>query len=458
MWKGADTIWRHQQKGADGIWRRMWKEEAASQAPSIPSSATVFLRPRAPPPLPSAGPPPSSPHERGLPDRPRARQVRRRPRASPVRRRGALSAADPARARPTAAKPGGNRGEEAEAASGRDEEDEGRDLISLLPDGVLGDIITLLSAEEGARTQALSRRWQPLWRLAPLNLKAVFVNNDEEELFTMENAYTLSFPHLKQLTLKRVGISESSLHGMLSGCSVLESLLLCCNVGHRRLRIRSPTLRSLGVSNGEELIIEDAPLLERLFPRNVRYPIVIRVLHAPKLKKMVPVTLSTVVRTVKTLALIIASNLDLVVGLLKCFPCVEKLYIKLYSQRNLKNEQRYDQLECLDLHLKRLVLTCYVGNESEVNFTKFFVVNARVLEHMTLLGCYDDHKEWSDNQRKKLQLETRSSHGAEFDIKFDYLSPGLVHIRHIHDLVTDDPFEFDTSVCGCNEDPIWEST
>ncbi|PAN24994.1 hypothetical protein PAHAL_4G266800 [Panicum hallii] len=170
--------------------------------------------------------------------------------------------------------------------------------------------------------------------------------------------------------------------------SVLESLLLCCNVGYRRLRIRSPTLRSLGVSNGdcrqpgelEELIVEDVPLLERLIPRNVRYFMVIRVLQAPKLKilgyledhcistfqfgtlvfeKMMPVTLSTSVRTVKTLALIIASNLDLVIGLLKCFPCVEKLYIEfsyqLYSQRNCKNEQRYDQLECLDLHLKRLV-------------------------------------------------------------------------------------------------------
>ncbi|PUZ61486.1 hypothetical protein GQ55_4G279500 [Panicum hallii var. hallii] len=171
---------------------------------------------------------------------------------------------------------------------------------------------------------------------------------------------------------------------------------------------------------------------------------------------MMPVTLSTSVRTVKTLALIIASNLDLVIGLLKCFPCVEKLYIEfsyqLYSQRNCKNEQRYDQLECLDLHLKRLVLTCYAGSESEVNFAKFFVVNARVLEHMMILGCYDDHEEWSENQRKKLQLETRSSHIAEFDIKFDNELFGLVHVRHIHDLVTDDPF--DNSVCRCNEDPI----
>jgi hypothetical protein len=102
------------------------------------------------------------------------------------------------------------------------------------------------------------------------------------------------FPNLKHLTLARVHISDTALHAVLSGCPVLESMVLDGNIGCHSLHISSPTLRSLGVSDGvkvlegklQELIVEDAPLLEMLIPQPPSYGLVIWVIHAPKLKTL----------------------------------------------------------------------------------------------------------------------------------------------------------------------------
>lgn len=90
-------------------------------------------------------------------------------------------------------------------------------------------------------------------------------------------------------------MSERTLHSVLSVCSVLEILFPDNNTGHNRLHISALTLRSLGVSDTckwrkeegrlEEVIRYNAPLLEKLIPRNVKNDgMVIQVIRAPKLK------------------------------------------------------------------------------------------------------------------------------------------------------------------------------
>ena len=117
--------------------------------------------------------------------------------------------------------------------------------------------------------------------------------------FPAEDVDRLHFPHLEQLALKCVDIAESALHTLLSKCPVLESLVLRQNEGFYHLRISSPTLRSFGVSDDreelwdlerlKEVVIEDAPLLERFFIRHLEEGdghdgLSVRISRAPKLE------------------------------------------------------------------------------------------------------------------------------------------------------------------------------
>ncbi|XP_037473582.1 F-box/FBD/LRR-repeat protein At3g26920-like [Triticum dicoccoides] len=411
------------------------------------------------------------------------------------------------------------------------------DLISHLPDDVLGAVVSLLPTKDGARTQVLSRRWRPLWRssAAPLNLsidrrfcagdarKHVAVvsrilsdhpgparrfslrrafppgqidrwlrSGSLARLQDLEIAYTKvhgdachpmppaalcfaptlraakfggcefpeltapspKFPRLKQLTLCRVSISEDSLHGMLSGCIALESLSLDRNIGVGRLCISSPTVRRFsfsphrdkqGILTCQELLVQDVPCLERLILHDSHIgPTTIRITGAPKLEllgllshgistlkpgttvlqKTIDVSLTTIMHKVKILVVdSIGPNLDAIVGLLKCFTFLERLYVISHPQEDMNNVRKYDPLdpiECLELHLKKVVLKNYDGNRTQViHFAQFFVLNAKVLKEMEIGVVNRCNSKWMRFQRKRLQVGNRASRDAQIELKWD---------------------------------------
>ncbi|XP_047080149.1 F-box protein At5g03100-like [Lolium rigidum] len=280
-----------------------------------------------------------------------------------------------------------------------------------------------------------------------------------------------NFPHLKMLTLYNIVISEASLHSLLSACTALESLSLHYLIGIVCLRISSLTLRSMDFAQGivffQEMIIEDAPCLERLIRLSSdNGPTTIRVIRAPKLKilgllsegistlsigttvfqKMIAVSLTTKVHTMKILFLdSIGPNLDAVLDFLKCFPCLEKLYVISHPQKNMDNVRNYDPLdpiECLELHLKKVVLKNYNGNKKPaVDFAKFFILNAKVLEEMEI-GVLNrrNNKKWLRHQRKRLKVENRASQNARIELKRDGQQIFEHHV-HTHDFSMADPFD-----------------
>ncbi|KAI5020427.1 hypothetical protein ZWY2020_045315 [Hordeum vulgare] len=369
------------------------------------------------------------------------------------------------------------------------------DLISRLPDDLLGAVISLLPTKDGARTQILSRRWRPLWRssAAPLNLSTdhrlcadirelvAFVrkilsdhpgparrlslrhlcpllrfgviegwlrSESLANLQELEFAYTWSacacyplppsalpfaptlsvakfgscrfpeftaetpspkFPHLKQLTMRLVRISEDSLHIMLSSCTVLQSLSLDRNSGIARLCINSPTLRCFSFSaprdkqdiiTCQELLIQDVPCLERLLLHDSRNgPATIRIIRAPKMEILGLLSQGTPTFHPGT-------------TLLQLHPHEDMYYVRKYVP--------LDPVECLELRLKKVVLRNYDGNQRPViNFAKFFVLNAKVLKEMEIGVVNSCNNKWMCFQRKRLRVEHRASRDAQIELKRD---------------------------------------
>uniref|UniRef100_A0A0E0LJB3 Uncharacterized protein n=1 Tax=Oryza punctata TaxID=4537 RepID=A0A0E0LJB3_ORYPU len=179
-----------------------------------------------------------------------------------------------------------------------------------------------------------------------------------------------------------------------------------------------------GATSGEhnqlrELIIEDAPLLEKSVNLAVRNNLHVSIISAPKLETVGCLcresyepsgsTLTfgnTVIKGVRNESLMeVASNMkilavyvyqlnvDNVVDLMRCFPCLEKLYFKSCEwDLKIQWHRKYHSLiKSLDIRLKTVVLEHYRGIWSQVHFAQFFILNARSLESMKFMsniGCF----------------------------------------------------------------------
>jgi hypothetical protein len=98
-------------------------------------------------------------------------------------------------------------------------------------------------------------------------------------------------------------------------------------------------------------------------------------------------------------------------------------------------------IECIETHLKRVVFENYEGHDQDVDFAKYFILNAKVLKEIKIAVPESHHTEWVSDQHILLQVEDRASR----DIKFEFISEctNFGYNKHIHDLI-DDPFD-----CSC---------
>ncbi|KAE8767056.1 F-box/LRR-repeat protein [Hordeum vulgare] len=284
-------------------------------------------------------------------------------------------------------------------------------------------------------------------------------------------APSMNFPLLKELVLHCVSFSGDAFQSLLSGCHALQSLyMLQVHVaGSGCLRVSSPTLRSIGFrksSGGKaELVIHDAPRLQRLLLPycHLNDCVTIRVIGAPELEILGPFSLgmcklpifqgmalvssANSIRTVKVLALGCYNDhqLNPVLDVLRWFPCLEKLYLIFKAQYWMlkQNEDQYDPLhplECLQTHLKKVVLRLSIVSERHVEFARFFVLNAKVLNRIEFQVCEGYNNEFVDRLHTLLQVEDRASPDAHFVFRNARGSIDYHVSKHIHDLSLADPF------------------
>ncbi|XP_072147891.1 F-box/FBD/LRR-repeat protein At5g56420-like [Setaria viridis] len=292
-----------------------------------------------------------------------------------------------------------------------------------------------------------------------------------------DNLAGVRFPNLTQLTLHDLTNAERTVHDMISACPQIRSLLLRNNKGFRRVRISSPTLISLGLSVGEhddepameQLTIVDAPSMERLLIFDTEGgPINIRVIGAPNLRvlgslpssllrlqlgntvlqEMIAINAITSMHSVKILALgADGFKLNIIVDILRCFPCLEKLYFTsmvIESGETMQNNGALLPIQCLETHLKEIVLRNFTGTREDVRFAKFFILNSRVLELMEFRApVRQSIKKWEANERRKLPKKSdRASQAARF--RFVYhtcLFRNYEDTNRTHALTESDPFK-----------------
>ncbi|KAF7078053.1 hypothetical protein CFC21_082532 [Triticum aestivum] len=241
--------------------------------------------------------------------------------------------------------------------------------------------------------------------------------------FPDTTANSPAFPNLQELGLFHSIIEDREVDALLAHCPKLKILSFAMAYNFPScLRIRSRSLRIVveWLCSFDEVIVEDAPCLERLFFESFSDRRPVKIVHAPRLEVLgfldlqlhaleiggiviragMNVRASAMLPSLKILAVKVrfshATEAKMLHTLLRCFPRLQTLHVMFQSigSRSPDSVDRADfwqpmgTCDCLESHLETLVLHGFQGLECEQLFVSYILEKGKVLKTLSVV-CVD---------------------------------------------------------------------
>ncbi|KAF8687724.1 hypothetical protein HU200_042652 [Digitaria exilis] len=284
---------------------------------------------------------------------------------------------------------------------------------------------------------------------------------------TLPRARTAAFPYLRELGLCSIHMKDEDLAFLLDRCPVLEKLMISSGRWPRLLLWEAWGWDDHHITNMScKVKIGHAPKLRFL-------GFLVPGMHQLEIgntaiKVNTKASPNTTVPSVQVLGLQVKLGTYIearvLPSFLRCFPNIETLYvqsenddIKFWGPQttgtskviNLKFWKDAGPIECIQKHIKKLVLREFRGRKSELDFLKFIAEHAQVLEDMVIVMTHGFSP--SDNLGAKLRIFMASAKWANacckmmaFKSPFPIQGNAWCHLRGF-DFSVEDPF--DVSKC-----------
>ncbi|CAO2203927.1 unnamed protein product [Urochloa humidicola] len=227
------------------------------------------------------------------------------------------------------------------------------------------------------------------------------------------SAHLPLFHKLRDLGLFHCIVRDESVNALLAHCPKLEVLSIVLSYGSpSRLRIVSRSLRVAVDWNStlDEVVVQDAPCLERLILQTMETRRPIKIVGAPRLQVLgfldlnlhdleiggiaikagMNVKAKAMVPSLKILAVTVhfARNQEakMLPTLLKCFPHLEALHVlavpskSINSAHDLEFWESLGSCKCLVSHLKTVMIHGCLVHNNEIGFLQYIIREGKVLK------------------------------------------------------------------------------